>query len=66
MDPPYASGAGAVALDKLARLGWIGEATWISLETAASEVPQIRGCTLDAQRKVGKALISLLRLATAG
>lgn len=24
MDPPYASGAGAVALDKLARLGWIG------------------------------------------
>lgn len=66
LDPPYGTGAGGVAIDKLARLGWIGEATWISLETAASEVPQIRGCTLDAQRKVGKALISLLRLATAG
>src|SRR6202007_1573288 len=24
MDPPYGSGAGAVALDKLARLGWTG------------------------------------------
>jgi 16S rRNA G966 N2-methylase RsmD len=23
MDPPYGTGAGAVALDKLARLGWI-------------------------------------------
>ncbi|WP_430984584.1 RsmD family RNA methyltransferase, partial [Escherichia coli] len=34
MDPPYASGAGAVALDKLARLGWIGDATWVSIETA--------------------------------
>ncbi|MBN8502560.1 MAG: 16S rRNA (guanine(966)-N(2))-methyltransferase RsmD, partial [Sphingomonadales bacterium] len=29
LDPPYGSGAGAVALDKLQRLGWIGEGTWI-------------------------------------
>src|SRR4051812_31641502 len=34
MDPPYDSGAGAVALDKLARLGWVGGATIISVETA--------------------------------
>src|SRR5689334_12538080 len=27
MDPPYGTGAGAVALDKLARLGWIGPAS---------------------------------------
>ena len=37
MDPPYGTGAGAVALDKLARLGWIGPATWISIETAKAE-----------------------------
>ena len=43
LDPPYGSGAGSVALDKLLRLGWIGEATWISLETAADEEPDVKG-----------------------
>ena len=28
LDPPYDTGAGHVALDRLARLGWIGSATW--------------------------------------
>ena len=37
MDPPYGTGAGAVALDKLKRLGWIGPATWISIETGKGE-----------------------------
>lgn len=62
MDPPYATGAGAVALDKLARQGWIAEGTWISLETGADEVPQVRGFTVEAERKVGKARLTLLRL----
>ncbi len=62
LDPPYGSGAGEVALDKLTRLGWIGEATWVSLETRADEVPQVRSLETLGQRKVGKALISLLRL----
>ncbi len=62
LDPPYGTGAGAVAIERLARLGWIGEATWICLETAAKEIPDVRVCTLDAERKVGKALLSLMRL----
>lgn len=62
LDPPYGSGAGAVALEKLARLGWIGEATWISLETAAKEDPAVRGLETVAERIVGKARITLLRL----
>ena len=61
LDPPYNSGAGAVALDKLQRLGWIGEGTWISLETAADEDPKIKGLEAVADRKVGKAKITLLR-----
>lgn len=63
LDPPYRSGAGAVALDKLQRLGWIGEASWISLETAFDEVPIIKGLEAVADRKVGKARITLLRMA---
>ncbi len=61
LDPPYKSGAGEVALDKLARLGWIGPATWISLETAFDEDPVLKGFTVDADRKVGKAKLTLLR-----
>lgn len=61
LDPPYHSGAGSVALDKLARLGWIGEGTWISLETAFDEEPKVKGLEAVADRKVGKARITLLR-----
>ena len=61
LDPPYNSGAGAVALDKLQRLGWIGEGTWISLETAAGEEPKVKGLEAVADRKVVKARITLLR-----
>ncbi|MEO0033185.1 MAG: rRNA ((966)-N(2))-methyltransferase RsmD [Pseudomonadota bacterium] len=63
LDPPYGTGAGEVAIDRMVRLGWIGDATWVCLETAANEVPQIRSCEVDAQRKVGKALITLLKKA---
>ena len=62
LDPPYGSGAGAVALEKLARLGWIGAGTWISLETAHDEEPKPKGFVIDAERKVGKAKITLMRL----
>ena len=62
LDPPYGTGAGSVALDKLTRLGWIGEATWVSLETAADEEPKVRSLEAVADRKVGKAWITLLRL----
>ena len=63
MDPPYDSGAGTVALDKLGRLGWIGPATWISIETAKSEEIDLPGFAIDATRIHGKARITLLRRA---
>ncbi len=63
MDPPYGSGAGAVALDKLTRLGWIGAGTWVSVETAFNEELDIDGFDIDASRTHGKARITLLRRA---
>ncbi|MEO1730273.1 MAG: RsmD family RNA methyltransferase, partial [Pseudomonadota bacterium] len=63
LDPPYKTGAGQVALDRLLRLGWIGEATWMALETSVSEDPQIAGLEIETSRKVGKAKLTLLRLA---
>lgn len=61
MDPPYVSGAGSVAADKLARLGWIGPATWLSIETAANEAVTVPGFTIDADRRHGRARLTLLR-----
>ena len=63
MDPPYGSGAGQVALDKLARLGWTGPATWISVETAKAEPVTVAGFVADAERVHGKARLTLLRAA---
>ena len=61
MDPPYDSGAGAVALDRLARLGWTGPATWVAIETARDEPVAVVGFTADAERVHGKARLTLLR-----
>ncbi|MEJ7935089.1 16S rRNA (guanine(966)-N(2))-methyltransferase RsmD [Sphingobium sp. AN558] len=61
MDPPYGTGAGAVALDKLSRLGWTGPASWISIETDRREDILVKGFIIDAVRDVGKARLTLLR-----
>jgi 16S rRNA (guanine966-N2)-methyltransferase len=61
MDPPYGTGAGAVALDKLARQGWFAPGAWISIETARDEKIDIPGFEIDVERVHGKAKLTLLR-----
>ncbi|MGV3556423.1 MAG: 16S rRNA (guanine(966)-N(2))-methyltransferase RsmD [Croceibacterium sp.] len=61
LDPPYGSGAGAVALDRLARLGWIGDATWVALETAKDEPASVKSLEVESERSVGAARLTLLR-----
>ena len=61
LDPPYHSGAGGVALDRLARLGWIEAGSWIALETAHDEKVQVKALEIESERKVGKARLTLLR-----
>lgn len=63
LDPPYGTGAGAVAIDKLARHGWMNDATWISLETSGEESIAVRGFEVETVRDVGKARLHLLRRA---
>ena len=65
LDPPYGSNAGAVAIDRLVRLGWIGPGTLVALETGADEQPDIRVADLDTQRRVGKAMLHIFRGRTA-
>lgn len=63
LDPPYGTGAGQVALDRLLRLGWIGPQSWVSLETDGREGVAVSGLAIEAERGVGKAKLTLLRLA---
>lgn len=62
LDPPYHTGAGEVALDRLLRLGWIGPESWIALETSAKEIADIKGLAIESERPVGKGKLTLLRL----
>jgi 16S rRNA (guanine966-N2)-methyltransferase len=62
MDPPYGTGAGAVALDKLGRLGWAGPATWISVEVARDETIELAGFVTEAERVHGRAKLVLFRM----
>ena len=59
-DPPYETGAGMVALDRLLRLG---PETWIALETGGREDVEVKGLEVAAERKIGKGKLTLLRLA---
>ncbi len=63
MDPPYGTGAGAVALDRLNRIGWIAPATWISIETGRDEDVTVKGFEAETVRDCGKARLHLLRRA---
>jgi len=54
LDPPYGTGAGSVALDRMLRLGWIGEATWIALETGRAEDVEVKGLDVETERRIGK------------
>jgi 16S rRNA (guanine966-N2)-methyltransferase len=63
LDPPYDTGAGQVAIDRLLRLGWIGPQSWLSLETGAREKVEIKGVAIETERKIGKGKLTLLRLA---
>ena len=61
MDPPYGTGAGVVALDRLARLGWVGPATWVSIESQRNEPVELAGFVADADKIYGKARVTILR-----
>ena len=60
LDPPYRTGAANVALDRMQRLGWIGPETWIAVETSDKENVEVSGLDIAADRKVGKARLTLL------
>lgn len=62
LDPPYESGLYVAALKSALAMGWIAPHSWISIETGRGETVEVPGFEVMAERKVGKAVLHLLRL----
>lgn len=61
LDPPYGQNAAAVAIDKLARLGWFAPSALIAAETGNGETLDIKGFDMEPPRKVGRASLHIMR-----
>lgn len=63
-DPPYQPGSGTMAVDAVAKAGWLSHGGWMAVETQKGEaVAPPDGWTIDAARDVGRARITLLYFA---
>ncbi|MGB3797971.1 MAG: 16S rRNA (guanine(966)-N(2))-methyltransferase RsmD [Alteraurantiacibacter sp.] len=61
LDPPYGTNAGAVAIDRLTRLGWIGPKSWVALEVGAKDDVTIKALEIETERRTGPAKLLLMR-----
>jgi len=61
-DPPYAASSGTKALALILANGWVAQGSWIAVETERRHSVEPQGCTIDAERDVGAARLTLLRV----
>lgn len=59
IDPPYETDLAAMALDRVCNAGWVVPGGWVSLETSGKPPAAPPGFGLSAERRFGKACISL-------
>jgi len=64
-DPPYAAGSGSAALKNILDSGWAQPGSWICIETKRGDKVDPQGCTLEAERDVGRARLTILRFEAA-
>ena len=58
-DPPYGKGLAQATLDRAP--SWLAPGGWIALETHGETLAAPDGLALEAERRFGKATITLLR-----
>jgi 16S rRNA (guanine966-N2)-methyltransferase len=61
LDPPYATGLAAMALERVCNAGWVAPLGWVSVETSGERPDLPAGFALAAERRFGKAYILLFR-----
>ena len=60
-DPPYGPGSGTAVVEAVRDAGWLAPGGWLAIETEAREAVDAGSWTLDAERRVGRARLSLIR-----
>jgi 16S rRNA (guanine966-N2)-methyltransferase len=60
-DPPYAPGSGTAVIDAVRRAGWLADGGWLAVETEAREAVDAGGWQIDAERRIGRARLTLIR-----
>jgi 16S rRNA (guanine966-N2)-methyltransferase len=60
-DPPYAPASGSAVIAAVAKAGWLAPAGWMAVETARGDGVDAGVFTIDADRDVGRARLTLLR-----
>lgn len=59
-DPPYQSGSGSAAIAAVVAADWLAPGGWMSIETKRGDPVDAAGLSVQAQRQVGRALLTLV------
>jgi 16S rRNA (guanine966-N2)-methyltransferase len=60
-DPPYAAGSGTAVVNAVREAAWLGRGGWLAIETDAHEPVDAGDWLIDAERRVGRARLTLIR-----
>ena len=59
-DPPYAAGSGTAAVRAVEAAGWLAPGGWMAVETQRGDAVEQGALSLDTQRDIGRARVTLL------
>ena len=62
-DPPYGAGSGSAVVKAVANSEWLGPGGWLSVETARGERVDPLDLSVELERELGRARLTLLRRA---
>ena len=60
-DPPYTEGSGSAVVAEVHRAGWLAPRGWLAVETEARHPVDAGALTIEAERRVGRARLTLIR-----
>jgi 16S rRNA (guanine966-N2)-methyltransferase len=60
-DPPYGAGSGDLVVEAVRGANWLTPGGWLAVETEARETVDAVGWAIEAERRVGRARLTLIR-----
>ena len=64
-DPPYGARSGTKVVEAVEAAGWLAPGGWLAIETEAREAVDPGGWQIEAERRVGRARLTLIRASRA-